>query len=190
MLHLRQFFATRQYLAIGRQQLAEIGLRLGTDLPFFVRGHSAWVVGVGERITPVSLAPARFVVVKPPAGASTPRIFADVALKRDTQTATIQGFAANDHANQRPGPLRCEIGQLLDFGHNDLQPVVERLCPDMSDCLQWLASHGLQGRMTGSGTAVFAQLPQAMSLPDAPPHWVVQVCSNMDAHPLLDWCSD
>lgn len=177
-------------LGLRRQQLAEIGLQLGADVPFFVHGRNAWVEGVGEQITPISLAPAWFIVIKPPAGASTPRIFGDPALQRDTETATIQGFAANDHADQRSGLLRCEIGQLLDFGHNDLQPVVERLCPDMSECLQWLASRGLQGRMTGSGTAVFAQLPQAVDLSDAPSHWVVQVCSNMDAHPLLDWCSD
>jgi 4-diphosphocytidyl-2-C-methyl-D-erythritol kinase len=177
-------------LGLRRHQLAEIGLQLGADVPFFVHGRSAWVEGVGERITPISLAPTQFLVVKPPAGASTPRIFGDPALKRDTETATIQGFAAKDQTDQQSGALRCEIGQLLDFGHNDLQPVVERLCPEMSACLQWLTSHGLQGRMTGSGTAVFAQLPQPMDFSDAPPHWVVQVCSNMDAHPLLDWCSD
>jgi 4-diphosphocytidyl-2-C-methyl-D-erythritol kinase len=44
--------------------------------------------------------------------------------------------------------------------------------------------------MTGSGTAVFAQMPQAMQLTTAPSDWTVRECSNMDAHPLLDWCSD
>jgi 4-diphosphocytidyl-2-C-methyl-D-erythritol kinase len=177
-------------LGLCRKQLAEIGLRLGADVPFFVGGRNAWVEGVGEQTTPISLDPARFVVIKPSAGASTPRIFGDPALKRDTETATIQGFAANAPTPVGPGLLRCEVRQLLDFGHNDLQPVVERMCPDMVECLRWLKSHGLQGRMTGSGTAVFAPLPQSTDLSDAPSHWVVRECSSMDAHPLLDWCSD
>lgn len=177
-------------LGLRRQQLADIGLTLGADVPFFVSGRNAWVEGVGERITPVSLTPARWVVVKPPVGASTPRIFSDPALKRDTKTATIQGFAANERADQLSEVLRCDVQQLLDAGHNDLQPVVQRLCPEVSDCLRWLQGQGLQGRMTGSGTAVFAQMPQAFELASAPSHWRVQVCSSMDAHPLLDWCAD
>ncbi len=177
-------------LGLKRAQLAVIGLQLGADVPFFVGGRNAWVEGVGEHITPISLPPARFLIVKPPAGASTPRIFGDPALKRDTKTAILQGFAANDAADQRAGLVRCDVRQLLEIGHNDLQPVVECLCPEMVDCLQWLNGHSLQGRMTGSGTAVFAQTQHTLNLTDAPAHWKVRECSNMDAHPLQDWCSD
>jgi 4-diphosphocytidyl-2-C-methyl-D-erythritol kinase len=60
----------------------------------------------------------------------------------------------------------------------------------MGRCIQWLQDQGLQGRMTGSGTAVFAQMPQAMQLTTAPSDWTVRECGNMDVHPLLDWCSD
>jgi 4-diphosphocytidyl-2-C-methyl-D-erythritol kinase len=173
-------------LGLKRSQLAAIGLQLGADVPFFIGGRSAWVEGVGEELTPVSLPPARFVVVKPPAGASTQRIFSSPELKRDTKTATIQGFAANDS---------CEVAvidlqKVLAVGHNDLQPVAQALCPDVGHCIQWLNSHGLQGRMTGSGTAVFAHLPQTTDLADAPGDWTVRECGNMDAHPLLDWCTD
>lgn len=173
-------------LGMTRTQLATIGLQLGADVPFFIGGRNAWVEGVGERLTPVPLPRARFVVVKPPTGASTQRIFASPELKRDTKTATIQGFAAND---SRDGEV-IDLQKILDFGHNDLQPVAQALCPDVGHCIRWLKSHGLQGRMTGSGTAVFAQLPQATDLSDAPGDWTVRECSNMDAHPLLDWCTD
>ena len=173
-------------LGLTRPQLAAIGLQLGADVPFFIGGRSAWVEGVGERLIPVAVPPARFVVVKPPTGASTQRIFASPELKRDTKTATIQGFAAND---SREGAV-IDLQKILAFGHNDLQPVAQALCPDVGRCIQWLNSHGLQGRMTGSGTAVFAQLPQATNLADAPGDWTVRECGNMDAHPLLDWCTD
>ncbi|WP_066268226.1 4-(cytidine 5'-diphospho)-2-C-methyl-D-erythritol kinase [Hydrogenophaga palleronii] len=173
-------------LGLSRAKLANIGLQLGADVPFFIGGRNAWVEGVGERLTPVALPPARFLVVKPPGGASTQRIFGAPTLKRDSETATIRGFAANDSCD---GAL-IDLQKILAFGHNDLQPVAQALCPDVGHCIQWLAGHGLQGRMTGSGTAVFAHLPQTVNLTDAPGDWTVRDCSNMDAHPLLDWCCD
>jgi len=173
-------------LNLRRGELAAIGLRLGADVPFFIGGHSAWVEGVGEQITPVSLPPARFVVVKPPAGASTQRIFGAPDLKRDTKTAILQGFAAND----TNGSLILDLQKLQDLGHNDLQPVAQVLCPEVGHCIQWLADQGLKGRMTGSGTAVFAQLPSCQALAPAPAGWTVHECGNMDVHPLIDWCSD
>ncbi|MDM7942303.1 MAG: 4-(cytidine 5'-diphospho)-2-C-methyl-D-erythritol kinase [Hydrogenophaga sp.] len=177
-------------LGLTRSQLCAIGLTLGADVPFFVGGQHAWVEGVGEQLTPLKLAPARFVVVKPSGGASTQRIFGAPELKRDTKTATIQGFAANDSREGSPGDRVFDIQAMLAFGHNDLQPVAQALCPDVGHCIQWLKDQGLQGRMTGSGTAVFAQLPQGTVLTTAPGDWMVRECSNMDVHPLLDWCTD
>lgn len=177
-------------LGLTRNELSRIGLRLGADVPFFLGGHNAWVEGVGEQLTPISLPSARFVVVKPPTGASTPAIFSSPELHRDTKTAILQGFAANTKANTLKGDgfIACDLQKILAFGHNDLQPVAQTLCPDVVRCLEWLSARGLHGRMTGSGTAVFAQLPQAADLSGAPADWVVRECGNMDAHPLLDWC--
>lgn len=177
-------------LGLSRSQLSAIGLTLGADVPFFIGGRDAWVEGVGEQLTPLALPSARFVVVKPPGGASTQRIFNASELKRDTKTATIQGFAANDSREDAQAIGVVDIQKILAFGHNDLQPVAQALCPEVGRCIQWLQDQGLQGRMTGSGTAVFAQMPQAMQLTTAPGEWTVRECSNMDVHPLLDWCSD
>ena len=181
-------------LNLDRRELARIGLTLGADVPFFIGGHNAWVEGVGERLTPVSLPAARFVVVKPAGGASTQAIFSDPMLHRDTKTAILQGFAASTKPEARrgnpAGVLACDLESMLAFGHNDLQPVAQKLCPAVVRCLDWLGARGLRGRMTGSGTAVFAQLPQAVDLSGAPVDWTVHECGNMDAHPLLDWCTD
>ena len=174
-------------LGLSRQRLATIGLQLGADVPFFIGGHNAWVEGVGEQITPVTLPSARFLVVKPPAGASTQRIFASPELQRNTKTAIISGFAANESAETGGWPA-LDLRSILEAGHNDLQPVAQALCPDVGLCIQWLSSQGLQGRMTGSGTAVFAPLWVPQSLSAAPDDWIVRECSNMDVHPLLDWC--
>ena len=162
---------------LSRSQLAGIGVALGADVPFFLGGRNAWVEGIGEKLTPLDLPPARFAVVKPAEGVPTARIFGDPGLKRSSAAAIISGFAANPFA----------------FGANDLQPVAQRLCPAVNEALQWLGAQGLQGRMTGSGSAVFARIPpegSPGSLPAAAPRgWMVRECSNMGVHPLAGWAS-
>jgi 4-diphosphocytidyl-2-C-methyl-D-erythritol kinase len=152
-------------------QLEQMGLQLGADVPFFLRGSNAWVEGVGEQMTPLSLPPAQFVVLKPGLGLSTPAIFAHPNLKRDSQRAIISGFAASPY----------------DFGRNDLQPVAQVINPQVTQALNVLRDQGLNPRMTGSGSAVFAKLSGDESLAAVPPGWQQNVCSNLHTHPLQGW---
>lgn len=161
-------------LNLALPRLEAIGLALGADVPFFLRGRNAWVEGIGERITPLALPAARFAVVKPPRGLATKDIFTHPRLKRDGDTAIISGFAANP----------------FGFGVNMLEPVARELCPDVGQAIDWLGSQGLQGRMTGSGSAVFAPLAPGeavKSLDGAPAGWKVRSCGNLEAHPLVGW---
>jgi 4-diphosphocytidyl-2-C-methyl-D-erythritol kinase len=168
-------------LHLPLQRLERIGLALGADVPFFLRGHNAWVEGIGEEITPVALPSSRFAVLKPPAGLDTRLIFAAEDLQRATSPAILSGFAANDAA------------EIFRFGHNDLQPVAQRLCPEVRQAIEWLGSQGLEARMTGSGSAVFAPLEQSDNAPhgplldDPPPGWQLRQCSNLAVHPLAGW---
>jgi 4-diphosphocytidyl-2-C-methyl-D-erythritol kinase len=170
------------------KQLSVLGLKLGADVPFFLSGQNAWVEGVGEVITPISLPPAQFLVVKPPEGLETAKIFGSEALNRDSKPATISVFAANP----------------FGFGLNDLQPVAQRLCPQISEAIAWLDSASLlpsdvqgrvEGRMTGSGSAVFAKVPLGTNLDQMPSvpttwlHWQIRMCSNLDVHPQKGWAS-
>jgi len=174
LLALNQLWGLR----LGRAQLQAIGLTLGADVPFFLCGRSAWVEGIGDIIRPLEkshrLPPARFLVVKPSAGLDTKSIFLSPVLKRDSDSATISGFAAAHY----------------DFGQNDLQPVAEALCPEVTQAIDWLASHGLKARMTGSGSAVFAQMPHAIDLSGAPGAWQIRACENLESHPLAGWIAD
>lgn len=160
-------------LNLSMAQLSRIGLKLGADVPFFLRGRNAWVEGVGDRIAPLVLQRAHYLVVKPPAGLDTGMIFSDPDLKRDTETATISGFAANPEG----------------FGRNDLQVVAQRLCPGVTQALEWLGSLGLNGRMTGSGSAVFARTPMKVDWRNAPDAFAVRCCSGLAAHPLVGWAT-
>lgn len=165
-------------LNLPRPALEKIGITLGADVPFFLRGRNAWVEGIGETITPLEkvhqLPSARFAIVKPAAGLETKLIFSSPSLKRDSDSATILGFAAAH----------------FDFGRNDLQPVAQALCPEVTEAVEWLRVRGLQGRMTGSGSAVFAQMSHAVDLSGAPKGWQVKACENLMIHPLAGWASD
>jgi 4-diphosphocytidyl-2-C-methyl-D-erythritol kinase len=154
-------------------QLSGIGLTLGADIPFFLNGRNAWVEGTGEKLTPIDLASARYLVVKPPDGLQTSRVFTDPGLKRDTDTATISGFSENPAA----------------FGRNDLQAVAQDLCPGVRQAIEWLDSHGLRGRMTGSGSAVFAWARKDIELRDAPSGFQVRWCGGLAVHPLVGWAA-
>ncbi len=154
-------------------KLLPLGLTLGADVPFFLGGQNAWVEGIGETLTPLNIPPARFVVLKPSAGLETAKIFRSPELQRATETATMPLFAVDP----------------FGFGRNDLQPVAQALCPEVDQALQWLASFGLSPRMTGSGSAVFAQLPDGVLIDSAPHHWQMRICSNMAVHPQAGWAA-
>jgi 4-diphosphocytidyl-2-C-methyl-D-erythritol kinase len=153
--------------------LEKLGLQLGADVPFFLRGQHAWVEGVGEQITPIDLPAARFWIVKPAAGIETSQIFASPKLQRATNAVTIPDFAADP----------------FGFGHNDLQPVAQAFCPDVSQALDVLRSAGHNARMTGSGSAVFALCSSGSAPVSVPDHWQVRKCSNMEVHPLKGWAT-
>ena len=154
-------------------KLMPLGLTLGADVPFFMGGHNAWVEGIGEKITPIQLPESRFVVVKPNAGLETAKIFRHPELQRATETATMPVFAVDPYG----------------FGRNDLQPVAQALCPEITEALQWLGSFGLSPRMTGSGSAVFAKLPDGLLINSAPRNWQIRICSNMAVHPQAGWAA-
>jgi 4-diphosphocytidyl-2-C-methyl-D-erythritol kinase len=169
-------------LGLPLARLEQIGLRLGADVPFFLRGRNAWVEGIGEQITPIELPPGDFAVVKPPQGLDTRLIFAAPDLQRATPAAILTGFAA--HAGRDENKIKS-----LVFGHNDLQPVAERLCPAVTDAIKWLGHQGLEARMTGSGSSVFAAMPHDAELASAPPGWQLRKCSNLAIHPLVGWAA-
>ena len=165
-------------LNLTKLQLAQIGLKLGADVPFFIHGDNAWVEGIGDQMTPIDVPKAHLLVVKPESGLSTQVIFSDPALKRDSQNAIISGFAVNP----------------FGFGRNDLQAVAQKLNPDVSTALSWLEKQGLQPRMTGSGSAVFAHVSEEemstfVELSDSPKNAIVKLCSNLAVHPLKNWAN-
>ena len=158
-------------VGFAREELMALGLQLGADVPVFLFGESALGEGVGERLTPLSLAPAWYLVLVPQVSVSTKEIFSSGALTRDTKPLKMLPFL--------PGS-----------GKNDLQVVATALYPAVAAHLEWLSKHG-DARMTGSGACVFAEFAteaQARAV-EAMLQGGMRgfVARGLDRHPLHQW---
>lgn len=115
--------------------LAAIGLKLGADVPVFVRGTAAWAEGVGEKLTPIELPEPWFLVVTPAVHADTAAIFNAPELPRTTPRIGLETFLA--------GSTR-----------NDCERVAAARHPEIAAVLDRLRAYG-QARMSGTGSSLF-----------------------------------
>lgn len=180
-----------------RERLLALGARLGADVPFFLGGRTAFVEGIGERLTPVVLAPQRYAVVKPAAPIATAAIFSSPLLTRDTEAAIVTGFLAHAFALAREEQQTDRLTRFAAFsGRNDLQCAAEALCPEVAEVGRWLQARFGNSRMTGSGSAVYARagtgerpvatMPEG-ELDGLPDGWVGRMCRGLESHPLAGW---
>jgi 4-diphosphocytidyl-2-C-methyl-D-erythritol kinase len=176
-----------------RARLMALGLKLGADVPFFVGGNNAFVEGIGERLTPVPLAPEWLAVVKPAASIETRAIFGSPLLVRNTEAVILEGLSSGGVAGI----------SALGFGRNDLQAPAEAACAEVAQAAEILHRCFGNSRMTGSGSAVFARIvsrasantgaaerPIALMPAGLPPGWVGRMCRSLKQHPLVGWAED
>ncbi|KAF1686417.1 4-(cytidine 5'-diphospho)-2-C-methyl-D-erythritol kinase [Pseudoxanthomonas broegbernensis] len=135
-------------LGLGEERLAALGLRLGADVPVFVRGRSAWADGVGERLRPLDLPPAWYVLADPGVHVPTAALFQSPDLTRNARPVKIADFVA---------------GTVLD---NAFEPVLRRREPSVQAVFDALARIGLP-RLTGSGSGCFVEFADRAGAEDA-----------------------
>lgn len=156
------------HLDLPRAALQSLGLQLGADVPVFVFGRSAFAEGVGERLQPIALPPASYVVLMPPVHVATAAVFSHPGLTRDTPEMKIPP---------------------LSGGHNDLEPVAVATYPVIGEYLRWLGRYG-DARMTGSGACVFAAFPDRGGaeavFAERPREMEGFVADGLDVHPMYD----
>ena len=155
---------------LSEDELAELGLTLGADVPVFVRGRAAWAEGVGERLTPVDLPEPWYVVAVPPCHVATAAVFEAAELTRNAPPLTIAAF-------------------LSGAGNNGCEAVVRHRYPEVADALAWLGGVG-PARMSGTGAAVFApcaeQATSERIAAAAPAAWLAWAARGRNRSPLLD----
>ena len=157
---------------LGLEELARLGLPLGADVPVFVYGSSAWAEGVGERLTPLELPEAWFVVVHPRVAVATRDIFQAPELTRNSPVITIRAF-------------------LESGGRNDCEPVVRARYDEVAEALEWL-SRFAPARLTGTGSCIFAACASAIEaerlaarVPDRWKSYVARGLNGSPAHERL-----
>lgn len=179
-----------------RARLAQIGLLLGADVPFFIAGHNAFVEGIGELLRPMAWPERSYAVVKPAAALPTREIFEHPLLRRDTEAVIVVGSPEEARSS---GVSAGWVQKFLDgHGRNDLQPPAEDRCPEVALAASWLAARHGNSRMTGSGSAVFSRVgvvvpslatDPAAGFQDLPAGWVGRMCRSLVQHPLAGWAS-
>ena len=154
-------------------QLAELGLTLGADVPVFVRGQAAFAEGVGEKLQNLELPEPWFLVVKPEVHVSTAEIFSDPQLTRNSPAIKI--------CDLQTGAV--DIGEL----ENVCEPIATKHYPEIKRAIEQLKRYG-HARMTGTGACVFvafdkeAEAQQALKeLPENLPGFVAK---GMNQSPL------
>jgi 4-diphosphocytidyl-2-C-methyl-D-erythritol kinase len=153
---------------LSLHDLATLALPLGADVPVFVQGSSAWAEGIGERLTPVSLPEAWYVIIYPGVGVSTREVFQSPELTRNSPLITIRAFFQSG-------------------GRNDCEPVVRARSPEVAAAIDWLASEG-NAHLTGTGSCVFPARRNAAEAERlaarVPDRWMSFVARGLNGSPV------
>lgn len=134
------------YCGLNSEQLAELGVKLGADVPIFVHGRNAWAEGIGEHLTFIDLDQKQFIVLKPDCFISTQQLFSQKTLTRDTKSSKFCAYQI------KPS----------DFGNN-FEPVARSLYPEVDEAMQYLDQFGV-AKLTGTGACVFIEVTEKMNV--------------------------
>ena len=118
-------------------QLAELGVKLGADVPIFIHGYAAFAQGIGEQLTLASPKTYWYLVSKPNCSISTQSVFTAKDLTRDTPS------------------IRYSDDNIENY-HNDCQTWVIKHYPEVAKLLAWLIEYA-PSQMTGTGACIFSR---------------------------------
>lgn len=143
LLAMRTLYAPE----VSDAELAHMAARLGSDVPFFIRGGTALATGRGEHLAPLPrLREGWFVIVKPPEGFSTPAMY-----RRLDELAPEPPRPDGMPAALETGNVRAVAAALCNSFERAVPP--DSAVWDIEDALR---AHGaLAAMLSGSGSAVF-----------------------------------
>jgi 4-diphosphocytidyl-2-C-methyl-D-erythritol kinase len=137
---------------LNTEQLAELGVKLGADVPIFVHGRNAWAEGIGEHLTFIDLDQKQYIVLKPDCFISTQRLFSQKTLTRDTKPTKFCAYQL------KPSDFR-----------NSFEPLARSLYPEVDEAMQYLDQFGT-AKLTGTGACVFVEVTEQMKIDDVLNH--------------------
>lgn len=157
-------------LGLTNDQLVNIGVDLGADVPIFIYGHAAWAEGIGDQLTSVNPIECYYLIIDPKCHVATAEIFNCADLTRNTPPITIRD-------------------SFTGAEHNDCEPVVRKLYPEIAKAIDWLGQYA-DSRMTGTGACVFAAFDDRAEaeaiLQRLPGEWDGFVSRGQNRSPLVE----
>ncbi|MDD1792628.1 4-(cytidine 5'-diphospho)-2-C-methyl-D-erythritol kinase [Enterovibrio makurazakiensis] len=157
------------HTALSTDELAQMGLALGADVPVFVRGVTAFAEGVGEVLTPAYAEEKWYLVAKPDVSIATAKIFSHPNLTRNTPKRTLNALLAGNY-------------------ENDCEKIVRELFPKVDKAISWLLEYA-PSRLTGTGACIFAEFENEddarLTLNNLPDWLTGFVARGVNTSPLL-----
>lgn len=135
-------------LGQSKERLAELGAKIGSDIPFCVHGGTALATGRGEKIAALPAPPNCWVILaKPAISVSTASVYGKFNIekaKHPNTTAMIEALEMKDYKKM------CRILE------NALEPVTMALYPEVKLLKEKMIQFGADAAlMSGSGPTVF-----------------------------------
>ncbi|URJ30319.1 4-(cytidine 5'-diphospho)-2-C-methyl-D-erythritol kinase [Candidatus Blochmannia vicinus (nom. nud.)] len=124
---------------LNKNILMRLGLMLGSDVPVFIYGYSAFAEGVGDVLTPVFIPEKWYLLVIPPISINTSWVFQVYKLK-----------------NRFYSPYRSMRDLLSASFSNDLEEIVKEIAPEIKVYFNYLSQYA-PTRLTGTGSCIFSE---------------------------------
>lgn len=154
---------------LNTEQLAQLGLQLGADVPVFVQGQNAWAEGVGEQLKSVTLPKKQYLILKPDCFISTQLLFSQKTLTRNSKPTTF-----------------CAYQLTPSIFSNNFEALARSLYPEVEEAMHYLQQFG-DAKLTGTGACVFTEISEALDLntivSTAP--CTAYVVNSLDQSPLV-----
>ncbi|QDJ12520.1 4-(cytidine 5'-diphospho)-2-C-methyl-D-erythritol kinase [Mergibacter septicus] len=153
---------------LSLENLAELGLTLGADVPVFIQGYAAFAEGIGEKLIQCEPAEKYYLVLKPNVSISTVDIFQAEHLPRNT-------------------PKRSLTDLLCQKYSNDCEKIVREKYSEVELAIKWLIQYA-PTRLTGTGACVFAEFDTQEKAKfvyqQKPSYWEGFIAQGLNRSPL------
>lgn len=135
-------------LELTQEQLIQIGLKIGADVPFCLFNKPALVTGIGEKLEFIEIdTNFHLFLVKPKFGVSTKKLFTNLEIKE---------VSVKEFENLLDGLQTGNYDKVQKNLINDLQPQAIQEHPKIQKIINDLINFGFDNAcMTGSGSVVF-----------------------------------
>ena len=143
--------AVNQLFRFGKtkEELMELGVKIGADVPYCILGGTALAEGIGERLTPLPPMPdCHLLVAKPDINVSTKYVYTTLDAAPILFHPDIDGMTAAIFAGDLTG-ITARLGNVLETVTVPAHPIISKIKEKFLE----LGSDGVL--MSGSGPTVF-----------------------------------